>query len=116
MNNSINLEIISEEIPEERVPLLRERESVLVQMIEAIVSLSKTKEWSTLKTHVFDGVLDNLQKRMVSESYKMSLDEKEIYRLQGQIMWAKKYSNVEDLANVFRLELNNIRKQLNPPA
>lgn len=114
MNNSIQLED-EPEIIEERTELLREREGVLVQVIEAFGYILESKEWSTLETHVFDGVLESLQKRMASESYKLPLDEKEIYKLQGQIAWAKKYSNLEDLANVFRLELTNIRNQLKPP-
>lgn len=111
MNNSITLE----ETQEERLPVLRARESELVKIIEAVGRLSNTTEWSTLKSLVFDGVLESLQKKLASESYKMPLDEPTIYKLQGQITWAKKYSNLESFADEKRLELTNIRK-LNPPA
>ena len=115
MNNSIAIE--EEKVTmTEPIPWLRAREGELVKIIEAIGSLSNTREWSTLKSYVFDGVLESLQKRMATEASKMPLDEKEIYKLQGQIAWAKKYSDLESLANAFRLELTNVRKQLNPPA
>lgn len=113
MNNSILLEVSNEETPD-RTPILREREGILVNLIEAIGSLSQTREWSTLKTHVFDGAVENLEKRLASESMKMPLNEKEIYKLQGQILSAKKYS-LDALLDTFRLELTNVRKQLNPP-
>lgn len=113
MNNSITLEE-SPEVQDERIPLLRARESELVKIIEALGRLSNTTEWSTLKSLVFDGVLENLEKRLASESHKMPLDDKAIYKLQGQILWAKRYSNLESLTNGFRTELINVRK-LNPP-
>lgn len=113
MNNSL-LVGYSEAVPD-KGEVLRRRESELVKIIEAIKGIETRDEWSTLKTYVFDGVLDSLEHRMASESHKMPLDEKEIYKLQGQIAWAKKFSNLETLAQAFRLELTNVRSQLNPP-
>lgn len=117
MNNSISLENTEtlNEQPIDKSPWMRAREAELVKIIEAIGSLSASKEWSTLKNSVFDGVLENLEKRMASESNKMPLNEQEIYKLQGQIAWARKYSKMDTLIEAFRLELTNLRKQLNPP-
>lgn len=98
-----------------REETLRSKEGDLVKIIEAIGSLSNTREWSTLKTYVFDGALESLEKRLVSEANKMPVNDGELYRLQGQIMWAKKYADLQKLADTFRLELINVRKQLNPP-
>lgn len=113
MNNSF---ITAErEEPIDKSEKLRARESELVKIIEAIKVTEGSPEWSTLKSYVFDGVLDSLERRMASEANKMPLDDKEIYKLQGQIAWAKKYSKLDTLANAFRLELINVRSQLNPP-
>lgn len=115
MNNSISIESALEEIPPERTEWMRAREGTLVKIIESLGRLSVTDEWSTLKTEVFNGVVENLEKRLVSESSKMPLDTGKIYQLQGQLVWARRYANLDTLTDTFRLELTNIRNQLKPP-
>lgn len=116
MNNSFVIE--TEEGAEEVVDFserLGTRESELKKIIEAIRVVSTSDGWRTLKKIVFDGVLDSLQRRLASEANKMPINEKEIYNLQGQIAWAKKYSNLDTLANTYKNELISVRLQLNPP-
>lgn len=103
----------SQEIsPDQQIPWLRAREGELVKIIEAVRKVEDSEAWSTLKTHVLDGVLESLEKRLASEAAKPEVNNSEIYRLQGQIAWAKKYSKLDTLANAFRLELTNIRQKL----
>lgn len=110
MNNSLSLEDFEEaSTPNER---LREREQHLVRMIESLKALEEGREWSTLKELMFDGALETLESRLRTESKKSELNLPEIYRLQGRIQEAKKYT---DLLGTARLELANIRKQINPP-
>lgn len=120
MNNAKIIESFSDPEPEQqeispdqRIPWLRQREGELVKIIEAIRTVEQSDEWSTLKTHVLDGVLETLDKRLATEASKPSVDTPQIYRLQGQIAWAKKYANLATLADAFRLELTNIRTKLN---
>lgn len=111
MNNSFVIETKEDT----KSVVLGEREGELVRIIEAIRAIAGSEGWSTLKTLVFDGVLESLEHRLASESKREEINQPEIYRLQGQIAWAKKYSDLETLANAYRLELINVRSQLTPP-
>lgn len=111
MNNSIVLERVEE------TPLtgLMEREGELAKIIEAIRAVRDSAEWSSLKELVFDGVVRDLERQLFVAAKRSEVDTKEIYRLQGQLMWAKRYADLDQLANVYRLELSSVRKHLNPP-
>lgn len=120
MNNAKIIESFSEpeqeqqEIsPDQQIPWLRAREGELVKIIEAIKQVESSEAWSTLKTHVLDGVLESLERRISSEASAKEVNPAEMYRLQGQIAWAKKYANLDTLTNAFRLELTSIRQKLN---
>lgn len=93
---------------------LRERESKLVRMIEALVALSQSNEWSTLKDELFDGAAEQIEQRMHLEVGKSEVNLPELYRLQGERKWAKRYADPQTLVGSWRNELANIRKQLNP--
>ena len=95
---------------------LRSREEELVEIIRAIREMVNTEQWSTLKRHVFDGVVEKLEKQLKDEATRPELNQPELYRLQGQLVWAKRYSDMDTLADAFRLELTNVRRQINPPA
>lgn len=114
MNNSFTLETpVSPEKPDTR---LREREAKLVRMIEAATYVSLSKEWSTLKEELFDGAFESIESRIKAEAEKPELNLPELYRLQGERKWAKRYS-MEHLIDMYRTELAQIRKTLiNPPA
>lgn len=114
MNNSY-LEPESETLTEQEVdrrPWLRERESELVRVIEAIKVIADTKEWGTLKNYVFDGVVEKLEKDLLTEAKKIDPDKQKLASVNGQFAWAKKYADLESLADVFRVELTQIRKQI----
>lgn len=112
MNNSkIALELLETEIDPKSA--LRERESYLVRVIEAIGRVSGTADWKILKNEIFDSLVETLERRIKSETQKEVLNDPELYRLQGQLGWAKKFSRLEELAQVFKVELINIRKQIN---
>jgi len=120
MNNSKLIEYFPKEEPkdievtvEQRLPKLREREGELVRLIDAIRSLESSKDWSTLKTEVFEGLVDSLERKLMQEAKKRPLSIETIYELQGQLTWAKKYANLDSLAQSYMAELTNIRFQLN---
>lgn len=101
---------------EEQKERWRQREGELTKIIEALKRIEASEDWSTLKTEVFDGALDSLEGRLVSECKKPVLNNPEIYRLQGQIQWAKKYADLATLTQAYRLELIRLRQQLTNPS
>lgn len=113
MNNS-KLAVESISLPKEVdiTPLLNEREGELINIIDAIQGIASTKEWSTLKEKVFDGLVATLSREIQSEARKDSPDTLKLNRLAGQLKWAEKYSDLSKLENVFRLELTNVRIKL----
>lgn len=91
----------------DKAPWLRMQETELIEIISAIEAIKGSNYWVTLKDKVFDGVLESLNRRISDEK-----DEKEIFRLQGQIVWAQKYCDFDKLAEAYRNQLIIIRKQL----
>lgn len=115
MNNSklaIDSVSLTEEKQVDRSPQLIEREGRLIKIIEAIQRIGQTQEWSTLKTEVFDGIVNVLEKEIKDEAKKESPDALKLNRLAGQLKWAEKYSDLTKLETVFRQELNGLRKTL----
>lgn len=115
MNNAKFIVESPEEEPQResnRQELLREQEAAHVRIIEALNQIASSDAWSTLKTLVFNEVAENLERRLMSEASKKDVDESELYRLQGQLVWARTYSSLEKLAERYRIQLTNIRKQL----
>ncbi len=117
MNNyKLAMDNIGDDIVVDTNVILRERKVVLLKMIGAIDSLSKNKEWQVLKELVFDGAVEKLEKNLLMEVKKNELQPIQIYRLQGQLLWAKRYSDIYKLAEDYKLELNQITKKLNENA
>ncbi len=116
MNNSLNIDLDEGFLKEtDNKEVLREREAKLVKTIEALVALTKSHEWSTLKEELFDEALESIERRIAAEAHKPELSLPELYRLQGERKWAKRYADPISLVDTMRAELANIRKQLNPP-
>lgn len=93
-------------------PQLRERESTLVKVLEAAQGVAATTAWSTLKTELFENLVNVLEKDIKDEAKKENPDALKLNRLAGQLKWAEKYADLTKLGNIFRQELIGIRKQL----
>lgn len=113
MNNSLNIEPLDLSTEETGPDLerLRGRDARLVKLIEALGSLKKNKEWSTLREELFDGDLDSLERRQVTEANKLEVNLPTLYRLQGQIQQARRW-DLDSLLVQYQAELANIRKTL----
>lgn len=111
MNNS---KFAIDSIPQEvdRKPLLREREQHLVNIIEALERVAKSRDWSSLKIEVFDSLVTTLERELREEAKKDSPDALKLNRLAGQLKWAEKYADLNKLAVAFRVELNGIKIML----
>jgi hypothetical protein len=101
-----------EEKPNDITPMLQQKESDLINVIEALKNVSQSKDWRSLKNRIFDGVVEKLERDLLSEAKKDSPDNLVLARLNGQLVWAKKYADLEKMADVFRIELSNVKKQL----
>lgn len=101
-----------EEKPRDISPMLQEKESNLMNIIEALKNVSQSEDWRSLKNRIFDGVVEKLERDLLIEAKKDSPDNLVLARLNGQLVWAKKYADLDKMAEVFRIELTNIRKQL----
>ncbi len=93
-------------------PVLRERQVKLTKIIEAINALSGKKEWQALKDLVFNKELDRIERSLQSEAKKIELSAPDIYRLQGEYKWAKRYSDLYKLAETYKTELSSISKKI----
>lgn len=108
MNNSQIIENVLEESKVVDVlPILRERVSVLTEVIEALSNLSQSSYWEVLRRYEFEGDLHDLVSRLEKEKETI-----EIFRLQGEIKRAKKYDLIR-LLEQRRKELQVIKSKLN---
>jgi hypothetical protein len=116
MNNSfIAIENVSLELdePVDNTIQLRQEETKLAAIIEAINIIAATDEWKVLKEKVFDGVVDSLKRERETEVEKQPINGPKVHNINGQLRWARKYLDLSSFANIYKQELINIRKQLN---
>lgn len=117
MNNSkLEIDFTTLETEEEKAdikPLLRQRETELATVVDAITRVSATDDWMLLQDRVFNGVVEGLKKQRDAEVEKKPLNGPMIHSLNGQLAWAKKFTDLTKLADIYKLELSNIRKKLN---
>ena len=93
-------------------PRLQAEEARLLRIIEAIQGIVQSKEWSTLKTELFDSLVNVLEKDLRTEAKKENPDPNKLTRLSGEIKWAERYSDLTKLENSYRVQLQNCRLKL----
>lgn len=116
MNNSfLAMESVSLEMeqPLDNTELFRNKETELIQIIEAIEKIAESREWAILKEKLFDGVVAGLLRQRDTEVEKKPLNGPLIYSINGQLAWAKKYSDFASLSNIYKVELQNVRTKIN---
>ena len=112
MNNSkIVLENFGTEDSKESY--LQKQKGELTQIVEAINRVEATEDWKKLKSLLLDGVVKTLEKQLLSESNKPEIATPELYRLQGQLAWAKKYADLKKMSEFFKQQIENIKNQIN---
>ncbi len=97
----------------DRLSILQKTQGSLVQIVEAINRVEASEDWQKLKRLVLDGVIITLERQLKAESLKAELVTPELYRLQGQLTWAKKYADLKKLSEFFRQSIENVKLQLN---
>ncbi len=104
LNEDSNREEISQKYQTE--------EARIIRIVEAIQGLKSSKEWSTLKTEVFENLTNVLEKDIKTEAKKEDPDPKKLNRLSGELKWAEKFADLDKLEVSYSTQLTNIRKQI----
>ncbi len=91
---------------------LRDRQADLILVIEAIDEVLKSKAWQTLKELVLDGLVSRVERLLLSESKGVEVNTANIYRLQGELNWAKRYGDLKSYAEMLKQELQGIKDNL----
>lgn len=114
MNNAkLAIDFIDEEFETEQAPIIRQRQEEIVKIIESLQALVINENWKTLKLLFFDGLVAALEARLKSETMQRVINTDELHRLNGQLMWAKRYSDLHKLIDVYKLELTSLKEKLN---
>lgn len=92
--------------------VLRQKQQELLKIIEAVSKVANSGEWKQLRELVFDKQVERLEKELKSASLQNELNSPEIYRLQGKITWAKRYSDFYKLTETYKTELKQITLKL----
>ena len=112
MNNSkIALENL-EESEDTHVAFLQKQQGELAQIVEAINRVESNEDWQKLKKLVLDGVVANLERQLLKEAAEKEVDTAEIYRIQGQLFWARKYVDLKKLSDMYRHQVENLKNQI----
>lgn len=96
----------------DRRPYIRERITELTSNLGAIDGLLENDDWKLLEESVFKPTVEKLEKEMLAEAQKKDMDNVKIYRLQGNIAWAKIYSDLSKFRDKLKVELTALRNQL----
>lgn len=110
MNNSkFSLEQFNV-LGEAETPNLKDRETYLVGLVEKLRRVAASEDWCSLKNELFSKVVETLERQLQSEASAKNPDLQELARINGQLIWAKKYADLNTLADSFMVEVNNIKK------
>lgn len=97
---------------EELQTKLHAEEARLLKIIEAIVEIQDSKAWSSLKTEVFDNLVNVLEKDLRTEARKEDASPAKLNRLSGELKWAERFSDLSKLESLYRVQLQNVRLKL----
>lgn len=98
---------------EEEVKIkLREEQVRLTQLITTIETLSRSDEWQKIKELLLDGLVEKTKTKIQQEAMKSPIVPENLYRLQGELHWIKKYADLIGFASTLKIELDNIKKRL----
>lgn len=103
---------MDDQLTENQIVALRERQDHLISVISAINELETNKDWLTLKELVFLPLVKTIEQNILNESLKPDIDTKKVYTFQGEMKWAKRYGNLISYAQDLIHELEGIKIKL----
>lgn len=90
----------------------QEEYSRLVKIVSAFESLSEIKEWKILQEEVFNKSLAGIERLLLSETLSPDIDINKLYKLQGEWVWSKQYSDINRFIDSLKKQLSNIKSKL----
>lgn len=94
----------------DKTPALRERQEKLIKILSALDGIAGA--WSSLKQEEFDSRVERIEKDLLDEAKRPNPDVLKLSRLSGKLEMADQY-DLDKLKNRYRMELINIKKQIN---
>lgn len=91
---------------------LAERQAELIKIIEAISGLLKNEDWLLFEGMVCKGLTERLERQLLSEAKNPTPNLENMYRLQGQLTWANRYSDLKGYAHTLVKELEGIKQKI----
>lgn len=85
----------------------KKRQQEILAILAALRNINGSKYWKTLDELLWKDIVRSLENTLRNTS-----DEKQIYRLQGQLVWARSFSDFSKLIARFENELRGISSQL----
>ena len=91
---------------------LREKQTKLTRLITAIDTLEQSKEWETMKELLFNGLVEKLQRKIQTEGSSNEVSLPNLYKLQGELKWSKRYADLGEYKSTLKVELEGIKKRI----
>ena len=82
----------------------------LTRLIESIDGVLKTKDWATLEELHFSQEKERIERLLLSEAKRPEVDDKVIYRLQGELKWAVRYKDLRKWAEFLKNQLTELKR------
>lgn len=112
MNNAQVIGDLQPERNDDVATRLGVEEARLLRIIEALQTVRSSQEWSSLKTEVFDNLVNVLKRDLRTEAEKLDPSTNKLNRIAGNLEWARRYADLQKFENEKRVELQNVRQQL----
>jgi len=111
MNNSYILDTSNKLSDSENVIIsLRKRETYLTSQITILDGICGSSSFSDIEKLIQDS-RETIERKLLEESKKEVINTNELYRLQGQLTFARRY-DFSRLLEQYRSELTSIKTQL----
>ena len=106
------MEDINQPLTEEAKVLLREQQTSLVKIVKAFDALEKSEEWTTVKELVFSKSLEAIERQIKAEALQKEVNIHNLYKLQGEWVWAKQYAEPHQFIENLKKQLEEIKRRL----
>jgi len=91
---------------------LREIQNNLVRLIESYVALDKNADWKVLQELVFEKSLASIERQILNEALAKEINLNELYKLQGEWVWAKQNLDTNRVVSTLKIQLEDIKTKL----
>jgi hypothetical protein len=101
-----------EDLDENNKESLREQQGALIKLVGAFADLEGSKEWQIIKEQVHTPTVARIERQILNEAQAPIIDVDKIYRLQGELAWARRFSDINKFAETLKRQLEDIKNKL----